>query len=55
MESGRFTAFSKNAPFGKPGILRGDHGIRPYVGILPGSIGVAVFLVMNRRDSGGKT
>ncbi|MFA5266685.1 MAG: hypothetical protein WC379_01840 [Methanoregula sp.] len=29
MESGRFTGFSENAPFGKPGILRGDRGRIP--------------------------
>ena len=27
MESGRFTAFSEKAPFGKPGVLRGDRGL----------------------------
>jgi hypothetical protein len=29
MESGRFTGFSKNGPFGKPGILRRDRGSDP--------------------------
>jgi hypothetical protein len=30
MESGRFTGFSKNGPFGKPGILRGFQGLSPH-------------------------
>jgi len=29
IESGRFAGFSKNGPFGKPGILRGDQGSDP--------------------------
>ena len=37
MESGRFTVFSKNAPFGKPGILNGFRGPRPSFGLTPGS------------------
>jgi hypothetical protein len=35
MESGRFTAFSKNGPFGKPGILHSFRGFRPPFGIPP--------------------
>jgi hypothetical protein len=37
MESGRFTRFSKNGSFGKPGILRGDQGRSPPFSILSGS------------------
>jgi hypothetical protein len=39
MESGRFTGFFKNGPFGKPGILRGDQGLIPPSGMTPGSTG----------------
>lgn len=38
MESGRFTRFSKNGPFAKPGILRGFPGYRSPVGMRPGPI-----------------
>jgi hypothetical protein len=37
MESGRFTGFSKNGPFGKPGIICGFQGLRPPFGMTPGS------------------
>jgi hypothetical protein len=39
MESGRFTRFSENAPFGKPGVICGDQGLRPPLGMTPGSAG----------------
>ena len=41
MESGRFTRFSENAPFGKPGIMRGFRGLRPPFGIPTFLLGVA--------------
>jgi len=54
MESGRFTGFSKNGPFGKPGILRRDRGsgpplcTTPRIGAGRGSAGVPGVFPGNR-------
>jgi hypothetical protein len=53
MESGRFTGFSKNGPFGKPGILRGFQGLRGPIIADPVQLKPVSGMMMNRDNLPG--